>query len=176
MTKLTNCLQNACIYVGSYYKYNNSNIYGKWLNLSDYSDYDELLKAMRELHKDEHDPEYHFQDYEHFELFEKLGLIHESFLSPEIYDIAEQIDDSGHDSEVFEACLDNLGKMDFQSLNEYVNNFYCGEYANDIDFVQEFYENDIPFNLPNFVVIDWEMTTKNLMYDYFESNGHYFRT
>jgi len=37
---------------------------------------------MRELHKDEHDPEYHFQDYEHCELFEKLGLIRESFYLP----------------------------------------------------------------------------------------------
>ena len=176
MTNLQNCLQNCAIYCGTYAKYNNSSIYGKWLNLSDYSDYDELLEAMRELHKDEHDPEFMFQDYEHCELFEKLGLIHESFLSPEIYEIAEQINDLGYDLEVFEACLDNLGKMDFPSLHEYVNNFYCGEYANDIDFVQELYENDIPFNLPHFVVIDWEMTAKNIMYDYFESNGHYFRT
>lgn len=78
--------------------------------------------------------------------------------------IAEQIDDSGHDSEIFEAVLDNLGKVDFQSAYEYVNNFYCGEYG-----------NDIPSNLPNFVVIDWEATARNMMYDYFESNGHYFR-
>lgn len=176
MTKLQNCLQNACIYVGSYYKYNNSNLYGKWLNLSDYSNYDDLLEAMRELHSDEDDPEYHFQDYEHCELFEKFGLIGESFLSPEIYEIAEQINESEYDIEVFEACIDCLGKTDFQSLLEYVNNFYYGEYANDIEFVEYLYENDIPFNLPNFVVIDWEATARNIMYDYFESNGHYFKS
>ncbi|MET3535207.1 antirestriction protein ArdA [Chryseobacterium limigenitum] len=179
MTNLQNCLDNCSVYCGTYHKYNNSSLYGKWLNLGDYSDYDELLEAMRELHADESDAEFMFQDYEHYEhceLFEKLGLIGESFLSPEIYDIAEQINDSGHDTEVFEAVLSNFLDMDFQSAYEYVNNFYYGEYSSDLDFVQELYENDIPFNLPNFVVIDWEATSRNIMYDYFENNGHYFRS
>jgi hypothetical protein len=175
MTKLQNCLQNACIYVGSYYKYNNSNLYGKWLNLSDYSDFEELQQVMYELHSDEQDPEFMLQDYEGCELFEKLGLMGESFLSPEIYVIAEQIDDSGHDLEVFEACIDCLGRMDFQSLYEYVNNFYYGEFGSDEDFVQWLYEDDT-FNIPNWIVIDWEATAKSIMYDYFESNGHYFRS
>lgn len=83
---------------------------------------------MRELHEDEDDPKLMFQDIEHCDLFEKLGLIGESFLSPEIYEIAEQINDSGHSVEVYEACLHNLGKVDFQNLDEYVNNFYYGEY------------------------------------------------
>ncbi|SIQ19746.1 antirestriction protein ArdA [Chryseobacterium sp. RU33C] len=176
MTNLQNCLQNCAIYCGTYAKYNNSSIYGKWFNLSEYGSYDELLEAMHELHEDEQDPEFMFSDYEGCELFEKLGLIHESFLSPEIYEIAEQINESEHDIEVFEAVLDNLGTIDFQSAYEYANNFYCGEFANDIEFVEYLYENDIPFNLPNFVVIDWEATAKNIMYDYFESNGHYFKS
>jgi hypothetical protein len=95
-------------------------------------------------------------------------LTHESFLSPEIYEIAEQIDESGHDSEVFEVCLDCLGKIDFQSLYEYVNNFIT---ESDEDFVQEFYQNDIPFNLSNFVVIDWEATARNIMYDILRVTG-----
>ncbi|SIO36361.1 Antirestriction protein (ArdA) [Chryseobacterium scophthalmum] len=176
MTNLRNCLDTASIYVGTYAKYNNSSLYGKWLNLGDYSDYEDLLETMRELHKDESDPEFMLSDYENCELFEKLGLISECHLSPGIYEIAEQINNSGHDLEVFEACVDCLGKMDFQSIYEYVNNFYCGEFANDIEFVEYFYENDIPFNLPNFVVIDWSATARNIMDDYFESNGHYFKS
>ncbi|WP_370899555.1 antirestriction protein ArdA [Chryseobacterium gossypii] len=176
MTKLTNCLDTASIYVSTYAKYNNSSLSGKWLNLSDYSDYDELLEAMRELHKDESDPEFMLNDYEGCSLFEKLGLIGESFLSPEIYNIAEQINESEYDIEVFEACTDCLGIIDFQSIYEYVNNFYYGEYANDIEFVEYLYENDIPFNLPSFVMIDWEATERSIMFDYFESNGHYFKS
>ncbi|UKB81297.1 antirestriction protein ArdA [Chryseobacterium sp. MEBOG07] len=176
MTNLQNCLDTASIYVGTYRKYNNSSIYGKWLNLSDYSNFEELQEAMRELHYDESEPEFMFQDYEYCELFEKLGLIGESFLSPQIYEIAEQINESEYDAEVFEAVLDNLGKIDFQSAYEYANNFYCGSYPDDETFIQELYENDIPFNLPNFVVIDWEATARNIMCDYFESNGRYFKS
>lgn len=176
MTNLQNCLDNCSVYCGTYRKYNNSSLYGKWLNLSNYSDYDELLTAMRELHRDEPDAEFMFQDYDNCKLFEKLGLIGESFLSPEIYEIAEQINDSGNDSEVFEAVLDNLGKMDFKDIYNYVNNFYYGWFDSDIDFVKWLYDDDIPFNLPNFVVIDWEATSRNIMYDYFESNGHYFKS
>lgn len=175
MTKLTNCLDTASIYCGTYAKYNNGNLYGKWLNLSDYSDFEELQQAMYELHSDESDPEFMYQDYEGCELFEKLGLISECHLSPEIYEIAQQIDDSGHDIEVFIACVDCLGKIHFQSLYEYVNNFYYGEFPSDEDFVQWLYENDT-FNIPSWVVIDWEATARSIMFDYFESNGHYFKS
>lgn len=176
MTNLRNCLDTASIYVGTYAKYNNGSLFGKWLNLSDYADYDELLTTMYELHSDESEPEFLLSDYEGCSLFEKLRLIEESFLSPEIYDIAEQINESEYDSEVFEAVLDNFMGIDFQTAHEYINNFYYGEYANDIEFVEYLYENDIPFNLPSFVVIDWEATARNIMYDYFESNGHYFKS
>ncbi|SIQ39975.1 Antirestriction protein (ArdA) [Chryseobacterium sp. RU37D] len=175
MANLQNCLDIASIYVSTYAKYNNGSLYGKWLNLSDYSDYDELLTAMYELHSDESDPEFMLQDYEGCELFEKLGLISECHISKDIYDIAEQINDSEYSIEVYEALLDNFLDMSFESACEYANNFYCGEYANDVEFVQEFYENDIYFKLPHFVCIDWEATARNIMYDYFESNGHYFR-
>ncbi|MDC8098621.1 antirestriction protein ArdA [Chryseobacterium rhizosphaerae] len=174
MTNLHNCLDTASIYVGTYKKYNESSLFGKWLNLSDYSDYDELLSAMYELHKDEQDPEFMFQDYE-CPILEKPGLLSECHISKDIYDVLEQINDSGHDVEVYEACLDNLGKMDFQSLDEYVNNFYYGEYSSDEDFVQWLYEDDT-FNIPNWIVIDWEATARCIMFDYFESNGHYFRS
>lgn len=175
MAKLTNCLDTFSIYVSTYAKYNNSSLYDKWLNLSDYFDYDELLTAMYELHSDEADPEFMLSYYVGCELFKKLGLISECHISKDIYDIFEQINDSGHDLEVYKACLDNLGKMDFQSLNEYVNNFYYGEFGSDEDFVQWLYENNT-FNIPNWVVIDWSATAWSIMFDYFESNGHYFRS
>jgi hypothetical protein len=55
MAKLTNCLDTASIYVGTYKKYNERSLFGKWLNLSDYSDYEELLEAIRELHQGKSD-------------------------------------------------------------------------------------------------------------------------
>lgn len=57
-------LSEARVYVGTYAKYNNGSLFGKWLDLSDYSDKEEFIEACWELHKDEEDPELMFQDYE----------------------------------------------------------------------------------------------------------------
>lgn len=65
--------------------------------------------------------------------------------------------------------------MDFQSLYGYVNNSYCGEFSSDEDFVQWLYEDDT-FNIPNWVVIDWSATARSIMFDYFESDGHYVKS
>lgn len=40
-------LSEARVYVGTYNKYNNGSLFGKWLDLSDYSDKDEFLEACR---------------------------------------------------------------------------------------------------------------------------------
>jgi len=176
MTNLQNCLDSCSIYVGTYAKCNNGSLYGKWLDLVSYSDYDELLEAMKKLHKDENDPEFMFQDYENCSFFEKLGLIGENYFSDEIYEIAEQINNSSYDFEVFKAYADCVGKMDFSSIYDSVMNYYIGEYSDDETFAQYILEESIPESLPNYIYIDWEATIRNLMYDYFESNGHYFKS
>jgi antirestriction protein len=176
MTNLQNCLDSCSIYVGTYAKYNNGSLYGKWLNLSDYSDYDELLTAMYELHSDESYPEFMLSDYEGCSFFEKLGLIGESYISKDIYEIAEQINDSASSLEIFEAYVDCIGKMDFNSVYDGVINYYIGEYSDDETFAQCILEDSIPEGLPNYIYIDWEATARNLMYDYYSSDGHYFRS
>ena len=52
------------IYVGTYEKYNNGSIAGKWLNLLDYAGAEEFFEACKELHKNENDPEFMAQDFE----------------------------------------------------------------------------------------------------------------
>lgn len=54
------------IYVGTYAKYNDGSIDGKWVDLSEYNTYEEFVDACCELHKDEKDPEFMVQDYENF--------------------------------------------------------------------------------------------------------------
>ncbi len=54
------------IYVGTYAKYNNGSIDGKWIDLSKYNTYEEFLEACYKLHEDEDDPEFMVQDYENF--------------------------------------------------------------------------------------------------------------
>ncbi|MCM1577066.1 MAG: antirestriction protein ArdA [Bacteroides sp.] len=50
-------------YVGTYRKYNNGSIEGKWMNLSDYSTYSDFVNACKEVHKDERFPELMIQDW-----------------------------------------------------------------------------------------------------------------
>ena len=52
---------------------------------------------------------------------------------------------------------------------------YYIEYDTDEDFVQWLYEDDT-FNIPHWVVIDWEAMARSIMLDYFESSGHYFKS
>jgi Antirestriction protein (ArdA) len=47
----------AKIYVGTYGKYNAGNLFGKWLDLTQYSDKKVFVKACKKLHKGKHDPE-----------------------------------------------------------------------------------------------------------------------
>lgn len=68
--------ERPALYCGTYGKYNGGSIQGKWMHLEDYEDGEAFLTACAELHKDEDDPEFMFQDYEYLprELYgESLG-------------------------------------------------------------------------------------------------------
>jgi len=179
MANLQNCLDNCAVYCGTYAKYNNGSLFGKWLNLSNYSDYEELYQAMKELHKDEQNPEFMLQDYEFPKFFINQGLISESHISKDIYEIAEKINDSGLEFEIIEAYVDCIGNYckDTEELLDRVLDSYSGEFNSDEDFAQEMLEQDgsIPENLPSYIFIDWQKTAYNFMFDYSCSNGHYFR-
>ena len=74
-------LSEARVYVGTYGKYNNGSLFGAWLDLSDYSDKEDFYEACRELHKDEEDAEYMFQDWENV----PENLIGESWISENFF-------------------------------------------------------------------------------------------
>ena len=80
-------LSEARIYVGTYAKYNEGSIFGKWMDLSDYSDIAEFYDTCRKLHGDETDPELMFQDWENI----PSALIGESWLAENIFEVIEAI-------------------------------------------------------------------------------------
>ena len=82
-------LSEARVYVGTYNKYNNGSLFGKWLDLSDYSDKDEFMEACRELHKDEQDPEY---DVSGTSRTYPKPLISESWLSEKFFELRDAIE------------------------------------------------------------------------------------
>ena len=166
------------VYVGTYKKYNEGSIFGKWLKLSDYSNYEELLSAMKELHKDEEDPEFMFQDLEFSPLLENMGYVSECHISSEIFEVLEKISDCGYELEILEAFADCFGKMDsIDDLIEKVQENYNGEFDSDEDFVEELLTENccVPNDLPSYIYIDWQRTARDVMMDYSSSNGYYFR-
>lgn len=166
------------IYVGTYKKYNEGSLFGRWIDLNDYSDFKELKDEMFNLHKDEEDPEFMIQDFECSEAIKELGLINESYISDEIYNVIEAINNCSYDEEIIESYINCNGVYDsIEEIIEKVEEAYSGEFFSDIEFVQELLEStgDIPENLPNYIHIDWERTARDIMFDYSTDNNHYFR-
>lgn len=155
------------IYVGTYAKYNNGDLKGEWLDLEDYADLDEFYAACKELHSDEEDPEYMFQDWEGIpDLY-----IGESWLDETIFKVIEFIEKSHMDEE---AILAGLG-LDIPI--EKIEEAYQGQYDSDEDFARQF-ADDIGAIQDDcswpYTCIDWEWAARELMYDYQENNGYYF--
>ncbi|WP_051891267.1 antirestriction protein ArdA [Chryseobacterium sp. JM1] len=80
-------IDEARVYVGTYKKYNEGSLYGRWIELSDYTYINEFYNVCKELHRDEDDPEYMFQDYENI----PENLISESWINEDIFDIIQSI-------------------------------------------------------------------------------------
>ena len=92
----------AKVYVGTYKKYNEGSIDGKWLDLEDYADKDDFMEACAELHNDEEDPEFMFQDWEDI----PDSLIGESWINEDLWEWLDMDDD---DKEILDAYLSNFG-------------------------------------------------------------------
>ncbi len=140
------------VYVGTYAKYNDGSIAGKWLDLDDYSDHETFIAACQELHKDEHDPELMFQDWENI----PDGMIGESHLSADVFDWLE-LDDK--DKQILQAYRDNIDQTG--SLED-ATDAYNGTFNNKEDFAEDLFQSiyTIPKELENY--IDYERVVRDL--------------
>jgi Antirestriction protein len=170
-------LSEARVYVGTYAKYNNGSIFGKWLDLSDYSDKEEFYDACRQLHSDEQDAEYMFQDYENI----PDGLINESWISDNLFEVIEAVSELGDDEqEAFYLWLDNGSRyIDTDDISGLINSFrddYQGAYNDEEDFAYQIVEDC--YDLPDFAktYFDYEKFARDLFIgDYTFESGYVFR-
>jgi len=163
---------DAAVYVGTYAKYNNGSLFGKWLKLADYSDKEEFYEACRELHKDEEDPEFMFQDWEYI----PEGLIGESWIYENVWSIMELDDDDAeilmHYCSAF--SVDFTDYDDITDLVREAKEKYVGHYDNVSELGEEMASviGDIPESL--WYYIDWEKYGQSWAEDYYEDDGYYF--
>lgn len=143
-----NDLLDAQIYVGTYKKYNEGSIFGKWMKLSDYSDKEEFYEACAKLHSDEEDAEFMFQDWENI----PKGMISESWISESIFELISQVDDI-KEFDAFMEFLDftgySLDKQDLGYLLSKFNDCYAGKYDSEVAFAEQYVDDC--YSLSDFV-------------------------
>jgi antirestriction protein len=113
------------IYVGTYAKYNNGSIDGRWLDLDDYADADEFYEACKELHKDEEDPELMFQDWEGI----PDRLADECMDVAKVYEYRENLE-KVHDPDAFNVWVNHYGDDDVSNFED----AYQGEWDSQRSF------------------------------------------
>src|SRR5690606_9158610 len=128
----------AMVYVGTYAKYNDGSIFGEWLTLSDYADKDEFYDARRELHNDEEDPEFMFQDYENI----PNGIIGGSWIRDRMIEVVKALEDIDETcKQAFLIWCDNgHRKLSESDIDDLISDFdieYLGEYKDEADFAYE---------------------------------------
>ena len=155
----------AQIYVSTYAKYNNGSLYGEWVDLSKFLDADDFMEYIAELHNDEEDPEFMFQDYEGF----PECYYSESLDVDTLSKLYEYINLDEDEKKIVEMYADATG----YSINDIdisdAKNAFHGTADSEADFAERMAEDcgDIPSDLPSWIVIDWKASWDcNLRYDY----------
>lgn len=154
------------IYVGTYAKYNDGNLFGKWFDLSDFSDKDEFIESCLELHNDEDDPELMFQDWENI----PDCYISESWISEEFWELLN----SDVDFNAFIAFVEMRGSGNVSDFKD----AFMGEYDSEEDFAEQLFDNLYLHEVPDFLryYIDYESFARDIFCgDYYFSGGYVFR-
>lgn len=173
-------LSDASVYVGTYGKYNDGSLAGKWLDIADYASEEEFYEACAELHKDEPAGrrELMFQDWSNV----PCGLISESSISDVLFGLVQEAQSmSDEEQEALAEWLADHGCSDRDTADDLVEEFrddYVGDYDREEDFAQEMVDEgmfgDIPENIASY--IDYEAIARDLFInDYSYSNGHVYR-
>ena len=160
------------VYVGTYKKYNEGSLFGDWLDLTQYADKDEFLKACFELHADEEGPEFMFQDHEGIN--EKF--ISESSISDDFFEFqtnTEYFEDEK--LEAFETFISVFNNDDISTFED----SYQSSFDSEEDFTYQYiddcgYLSNVPDTIARY--FDYEKFSRDLfMSDFHHENGFVFR-
>lgn len=161
---------NPAVYCGTYHKYNCGSIEGMWIDLTSFDDYDEFIEFCRDIHCDEDDPEFMFQDYENF----PKCWYSESCFSEDTFD--KIIEYANHPNrEALEVFFDCFGH-DYDITR--FDDAYMGEFDSEEDFAEYLIDEcyDIERRMGNLSYnFDYSKFARDLfMCDYYFDNGYVF--
>lgn len=131
---------NACVYVGTYHKYNCGSLDGAWVDLESFDDEEELMKFLYRLHADEEEPEFMVQDFMNFPKRFYSETMNE-------HDFAELFKWLNLDEEEREMCAEYWEEIDERASVEEITDslVYSG---NSGDFFDELAEEELQ-NVPD---------------------------
>ena len=150
------------VYVGTYAKYNSGSIAGKWIDLEPFAgDKQGFLTACKALHKDEHDPEFMFQDCEGF----PREYYSESGLPDALFDWLDLDDDDRELIEAYSEAIQDIAPDDIETARD----AYYGTYDDQDSFVTEYVDStgmlsEAPDSLKDY--FDYESFGRHLMVDF----------
>ena len=159
------------VYVSTYAKYNSGSLKGDWIDLEGH-DRESFLAACRELHSDEGDSEFMFQDWEGI----PKPLASERSLRDELWEFVELNDD---EREIIAAHWEEC--TGFVTPIREALDAYVGKYDSPEEFAEwhcrEVY-SEVFEDLPTWLEqsIDWgSVWNGTLRYEFMEGNGLFFR-
>ncbi len=160
------------IYCGTYKKYNEGSLFGAWLDLRTFDSYDEFIDVCTQLHADEEDPEFMFQDYQCFPEY----WYSESGMGEEVFNkIIAFLNLDDDRQKAFKAYVSATGNDSISDFEE----DYEGEYDCEEDFasyiVSECY--DLERTMGNLsMYFDYKAFARDLfLSDYIFEDGYVFR-
>lgn len=126
------------VYVGTYKKYSEGDLSGQWLDLEDYSDHDEFMEAASEVHSDESDPEFMFQDIDDFKGLRAFYT--ESSIDPDYWQFLEETSDWDDEKrDVFSKWVDD-GYGD--TISDF-NDAYMGDYGSMRSYAEQMVDDGV---------------------------------
>jgi antirestriction protein len=154
----TKTKSDPSVYVGTYGKYNNGSIKGAWLTLTDYASKDGFYAACADLHKDEPDPEFMFQDHEGI----PDGMISESSVEDELWDWLAMNDEDKELLAVYRKHVDQTGTL------EQTRDAFMGTFESEEDWAEDYLSEtglikEVPEILQNY--IDYERYARDAGYN-----------
>lgn len=171
-------LIRASVYVGTYKKYNEGSLAGAWMELADYKSKDEFMEACKELHSDEEEPEFMYQDYSNI----PDGMINESYIDPLLFGIIQSAKDmSETELEAFFVFLD-MNFVDYsyikdgEDLVELFRDKYIGQFDSEEEFATYMAEMKWPEELQTEFgqYFDYEAYSRTLLTIGYRHQGDFY--
>lgn len=161
-------IKRPAIYVGTYKKYNEGSLFGKWLYPDEYSNKEEFIDACLELHNDEEDPELMNQDWENI----PGDLCSEVSVKASLWEYIAACEE--YDQGAVDAYIYNFWEWDKAAFEER----YCGSgYREFVNYAEELFDEYYAPECPDFFrgYIDMERFANDIELDYYFKDGHVFR-